>query len=238
MPHIVHDGARRWRELNATYGRDASALSAPQRADFLASYLDDVPDDHGVFGKSGWIEAAQRLAEHSETDDAIKLTSEDVTASIRFAAERDRGLSAAVPPKQTIFVSHRQTDRREAIDLANQILAHGKFDVWLDIWDPRLAMINKLRLNRTQKSLLTAMVIEIGLVNATGLVALISQQTRGSAWIPYEYGRVRTGGPYANSAAIYRHKRTSYEAYMDLGAIIDHNSGSNIANLRAWLNAL
>ena len=48
-----------------------------------------------------------------------------------------------------------------------------------------------------------ALAIEMALLNCTQVIAAITPQTPGSAWVPYEYGRVKDPVPESPQAACW-----------------------------------
>lgn len=117
-----------------------------------------------------------------------------------------------------VFVSHRQTDAGEAEKSANLIVSkRPEYDVWLDVWDLSLRSIGRSALSYQKKSLLVALTIEMGLLNSTCLVALITENAAGSAWIPYEYGRVKPKTPFAVEAAARVSQEATVAEYLHLG---------------------
>ncbi len=70
-----------------------------------------------------------------------------------------------------------------------------------------------------QKTLLTACIIEMGIINSTHVLAVMTQDTKGGEWVPYEYGRVRKVG----NTACWHHPSHSFALpdYMLLGEITD-----------------
>jgi len=67
---------------------------------------------------------------------------------------------------------------------------HG-WDYWLDVHDPGLTVINSRLLSPQSQALAVALIIEVALLNCTHVLATITDNSPGSAWIPYEYGRVQ-----------------------------------------------
>ncbi|MBD2754947.1 toll/interleukin-1 receptor domain-containing protein [Spirosoma validum] len=97
-------------------------------------------------------------------------------------------------PVHRLFVSHRRVDKNYALRIANMAYSNG-FDFWLDVLNPPLTRVTaSTRLSPVQKVLLTAFIIEMGLVNSTHVLAVMTQNTKGGEWVPYEYGRVRQIG--------------------------------------------
>jgi hypothetical protein len=110
-----------------------------------------------------------------------------------------------------IFISHKQENRDEALRvawLANQAGHH----FWLDILAPTL---NGTALNPIQ----TACVIEMGLLNCSHVIALVTPESRPSRWIPYEYGRVKEPTPYGLNSACWLHptQYSNVAEYLFLG---------------------
>lgn len=93
-----------------------------------------------------------------------------------------------------LFVSHRQSDRDRAMRVAWLADQEG-FDFWLDVLDPNLAILNSFHgVGSTSSSAIgnaIACVIEMGLLNSTHLLAVMTANTAGSQWVPYEYGRAK-----------------------------------------------
>lgn len=112
-----------------------------------------------------------------------------------------------------VFVSHRQSDAVLASRLAYLAQQEG-FDYWLDVMDlPVEKTAQILRIEATlgrpltvfEINVLQAAIIEMALINCTHVVALMTQRTAGSQWVPYEYGRVDRGGKACNPAVAYVH---------------------------------
>ena len=91
-----------------------------------------------------------------------------------------------------LFISHRQCDHKLAKRVACIAQEHS-YEYWLDIENPELAAINGAQglIPATVRSILIAATIEIGLLNCTHVIALLSQNAKGSQWIPYEFGRAK-----------------------------------------------
>jgi hypothetical protein len=106
------------------------------------------------------------------------------------------------PSRPCVFVSHRQADVEPAARIAYLACQEG-FDYWLDVFDPALAAAPAVAPNLTpqQAAATIAAVIEVGLLNSTHVVAVMTPNTKGSQWVPYEYGRVREPVPSTPAAA-------------------------------------
>lgn len=125
-----------------------------------------------------------------------------------------------------VFISHKQENRDEALRvawLANQAGHH----FWLDILNPTL--------NGTPLSpILTACVIEMGLLNSSHVIALITPESRPSRWIPYEYGRVKEPTVYALNSACWLHS----SQYFNIAEYLFLGTQTRIENdITVWLGA-
>jgi len=94
-----------------------------------------------------------------------------------------------------VFVSHKKEDSVIARQLRDVIRSEG-FDTWLDVIDlppiPPLRTSGQTKLNQ---AILLAAIIEMALVNCSHLVAVMTDNTVSSRWVPYEYGRVKDDPP-------------------------------------------
>lgn len=139
-----------------------------------------------------------------------------------------------------VFISHRKDDRAEALAMA-KIAAEEGFQFWLDILDPTLQMVTPPTSVPVANwlSLVIAAVIEMALLNSTHVVAIMTVNTHGGMWIPYEYGRVKEPAVHSPQAAAWLHptfakafpegNRTLPE-YMLLGEVTRRT-----AEVRRWL---
>lgn len=145
-----------------------------------------------------------------------------------------RYLLTVPPPVPRLFVSHRRADRDWALRIANLACDAG-FYFWLDVLNPVLSSSLSQNLPADQQALVTAVIIEMGLLNSSHVLALTTPNSPGSLWIPYEYGRVKNDVLFSTQAASWNHPKTSPSAqaeYLKLGA--DTYSESDIAN---WLTS-
>jgi hypothetical protein len=103
-----------------------------------------------------------------------------------------------------LFISHRQVDAARAHQVATVARAAG-FQVWIDVEDPSLVglAMSGATLTDDDVSLLTAAIIETALLNSTHVIALITTNTPGSKWVPYEYGRAKDSSMYSLQAACW-----------------------------------
>lgn len=128
----------------------------------------------------------------------------------------------------TVFVSHRHADAALAASLATDIKSWG-YDVWLDIWDPQLQSVPP-----GAHPAVIAAIIEMALLNSTHVLAVMTANTKGSSWVPYEYGRVKGPGIVDWKAAAWLDPNNPpanpIPEYLHLGALINTR-----AALHAWL---
>ena len=96
-----------------------------------------------------------------------------------------RGVSTPDLRCPRVFISHRQDDVHPARRIA-WLATRARFEYWLDVEEPRLA-----GLQPSADTLLVACLIELALLNCSHVLAVITDRTRGSMWVPYEYGRVK-----------------------------------------------
>ena len=75
------------------------------------------------------------------------------------------------------------------------------FDVWLDVLDPDLASLTP---GTHDYALAVACVIEMALLNSTHLLAVLTSHTKGSEWVPYEFGRTKADALVAENTASWR----------------------------------
>ena len=134
----------------------------------------------GVRGYDRWLEIAEP-APGSER--WLTMAMELFHSGLAEDPDRSRG--------RVVFISHRQADHKLALRAARHLNYRG-FDTWLDIEDPDLRAIPAMRgVPDAVKLLLTALIIEMALLNSTHVLALFTVNTPGSMWVPYEYGRVK-----------------------------------------------
>ncbi len=146
----------------------------------------------------------------------------------RLALERRSAPTAKSP---CVFVSHRQCDVDLALRVAELACRRG-FDYWLDVLDPRL--VQPAGAPPVSSPVAIAGTIEMALLNSTHVVAVLTKDTAGSQWVPYEYGRVKEPMVVSARAACWLDPfmRTQTVAeYLHLGEITRSEQ-----NLDAWLD--
>jgi hypothetical protein len=85
-----------------------------------------------------------------------------------------------------------------------------------------------------QKSIFTPAIIEIGLLNGTHVIAAMTDNTKGSQWVPYEYGRVNEATLFATNAASWWDTTTlnidELPEYLHLAPVLKKEN-----EIRGWL---
>jgi len=128
-----------------------------------------------------------------------------------------RRLIRSLPHEKRVFISHRRVDEAKAKSIAS-ILNKAKISYWLDVLDPTLST------NQSLSAIIIANIIEIALINCTHVIALMTNNSKGSQWIPYEYGRVKEERLLVrNTAAYVSNLHDSLPDYMELGDQFDND---------------
>ena len=185
-------------------------------------------------GASAWAEGVGTLR------DADAANARQWLEQIRRAPRKKQGAKC---PR--VFVSHRQSDAKEALRIAWIAQSEG-WNYWLDLVDLKVTSTQRNRqLDALEKwlghpptplqvSIFTAAIIEMGLLNCTDVIAAMTQNSRGSQWIPYEYGRVKEATPIATNAASWWDTTTlnltDLPEYLYLAPILE-----NEIAIRGWL---
>jgi hypothetical protein len=140
-----------------------------------------------------------------------------------------------------LFVSHRQVDSPRAERVAWLANDEG-FEFWLDVLDPGLTTFQTFASSLSMPTpalhaIGIARIIEMALHNSSHVLALLTANSAGSAWIPYEYGRIHRGAvPWPAAAwvdplGITNHPTPPLPEYLYLGAIAKTEQ-----EIRTWLN--
>jgi hypothetical protein len=119
---------------------------------------------------------------------------------IRFRRAALWGHAPLICPR--LFVSHRKTDAARAREIAQLAQANG-FQVWLDVLEPELNLPVGQPSTPEGASWVIATLIETALLNSTHVLAVMTPETDGSRWVPYEYGRVKDSSPNSLNAACW-----------------------------------
>ena len=96
--------------------------------------------------------------------------------------------------KPCIFLSHISVDKSSATAIGTYITKHGNIDIYLDVNDSDLQ--NAVR--RGDPASITQF-IEQGLSNSTHIMCLVSADTVGSWWVPYELGFAKNAGKHLST---------------------------------------
>lgn len=178
----------------------------------------------------------QRFPDWSRGSQMWRVQSNVERATVDLFEERLR--ASARPTRPRVFVSHRQVDVGPAVSIAYLACQEG-FDYWLDVLDPGLGGLpGSLRAQSPtpqQSAAAIAAVIEMALLNSTHVVAVMTPNTKGSQWVPYEYGRVKEPAPLTLQAACWVAGSLTASAlpeYLYLGVITRTES-----ELRSWLQS-
>src|SRR5262245_23113888 len=113
-----------------------------------------------------------------------------------------------VPP--CVFVSHKQQDFRRGLRAA-YLAAFEGYDYWIDVLDPQLQALTGAagHLPPEVLAILMAGCIEMGLLNSTHVLAIVTAMGLESRWIPYEFGRAKAPMVFSLQAAAYAYGVTS-----------------------------
>ena len=159
------------------------------------------------FGTEAWINAAQYLL-----------------ASNAFESHR-----RPAKKQKTVFISHRQKDGPLASKAARRLRKRG-VDAWLDVEDPTLSQLSGPQPVRDLLSyLVTAVIIEMALINSTHVLALFTTNTVGTMWVPYEYGRIKRDNVFARQAGSLHLSGPTVPYYALLGTQL-----RNMSELNNW----
>lgn len=161
----------------------------------------------------------------------------DTSSDLNDVFSRLREARRQAPPKPLrpcLFVSHRKDDADEAARVA-YLACEAGFDYWLDVLDPNLVGMKWLPgvPLTAQEAAATAAIIEMALLNATHVLAVITSNTNGSQWVPYEYGRVKEPSATSLQAACWVDKdvrKAPLPEYLYLGPILKSE-----ADITHWL---
>jgi hypothetical protein len=182
-------------------------------SEFTSFLLDD---QQLAFRFPEWAIGYRQLGElrhRAETADLAILLADLI--KVRQDLDSVNARKSLVP---RVFISHRQADSAEAVRIS-KIAAHEGFEFWLDVLDPHLNHLNQGTMTDEQRAYFIAICVEIALLNCTHVLALITSNTEGSMWVPYEYGRAKAPSIWSTQAACWiapNHKNPLSE-YLHLG---------------------
>ena len=98
---------------------------------------------------------------------------------------RLRGILAGVRTHDCVFISHKREDAAMARAVADA-LTDFDIDVWLDLDE-----LGFPEPSTTEEHLRLTLAIEAGMNASSHLLALITRNTKGSWWVPFEIGSCR-----------------------------------------------
>ena len=192
--------------------------------------------DYQEYHEKTWLErypvGAIGITEWQEQPPGSDWQGFSPVASVRSAPAR----GALTRPK--IFVSHRQIDINKAMRIAWLADQEG-FDFWLDALDPSLGQlqtqIGSGAVSPQQAALATAAIIEMALLNSTHVIAIMTSNTKGSQWVPYEYGRAKDVGPITVQAGCWV-DHTLGKGYLPEYLHLGKKTFSEV-DIRTWLGS-
>jgi hypothetical protein len=116
------------------------------------------------------------------------------------------------PPRPRAFVSHRQGDEKAAERIASLADKHG-FEFWIDTINlpPPSVVASMLGLS-------IALRIEMALLNCSHIVAVYTDKTSESTWVPYEYGRVKEPVLQTARCCTWLHTIKRYPEWVELNS--------------------
>lgn len=133
-----------------------------------------------------------------------------------------------------LFVSHRQIDDVRARQIAKLARTVG-FQTWLDAEDAVLSAIPDGKTISEKDRIKLAGYIETALLNSTHVIAVITKDTTGSKWVPYEYGRIKDRLLNSRRAGCWIHPAlgpNDLGEYLLLGVRTDNDS-----EIAQWLQS-
>ena len=90
------------------------------------------------------------------------------------------------------------------------------------------AVIRTRRAVRPVDTLIIALIIEMALINSTHVLALVTSNTIGSMWVPYEYGRIKRVHVFSHEAGSLHLDKSYIPEYTYLGTqLFNFNSLNN-----------
>ncbi len=75
------------------------------------------------------------------------------------------------------------------------------FDIWIDVLDPYLTSVATV--SNFKNAVATAIIVEMALLNCSHVLAVMTDNTSGSFWVPYEYGRIKERIPFADNVTAW-----------------------------------
>lgn len=229
MPNILHDGPRNWNVFTAR----KSGATLEDFTDFLHDYYNSTDDQVPVLALETWREVATTMLQTLKEGESPL----NVVGKLRSSVSPGHTSKDA---ENTIFISHQKADTGRAKMLAKHIIKTGRFDVWLECWEPALSAFKEFDLEQAQQSLIIAMMIEMGMLNSRATLTILTGSAAESSWVPFAYGRHYANGHDRRMLGyIWPPESSSIPDCVDLGEVVRHNDGMRIPpELSAWLHRL
>lgn len=108
-----------------------------------------------------------------------------MTGQNRFGTTTIKSWKGSSEGQTCIFISHRKLDRDAALVIANH-LKNLNVDIYIDEYDRLLSAATTV--GDTAK---IVEYIENGILTSTHLLGIVSPNTKGSWWVPFEIGSAR-----------------------------------------------
>jgi hypothetical protein len=178
-----------------------------------------------IVGRDAWRELVADLpkGESASTEAAFRVL--DV-----FYGKTSAIALSPTPKPTCVFISHQRADTHRGERVAC-LLDHFGLNCWLDVHDPTLAAVNRLPLNDPRRSVLIAATIEIALLNSTHVIALHSQKSKASRWVPYEFGRAKSHSIVSSQAAGWFEGNPAAESWGDYVLLaVETRTEQNVLN--------
>lgn len=132
-------------------------------------------------------------------------------------------------------IAKRQADEQRAVEIS-ELAKKAGFEFWLDVLDPTLQVANQT-MPAVQQALAIAGIIEMAMLNCSHVIALITKNSAGSTWIPYEYGRVKVGKVWSQEACCWVESTKKASEYYDQATYLQlgHTTKSD-SQIKSWFH--
>ena len=178
-----------------------------------------------VRGREAWL-GLLRAAPQAENQKALGEAFDDFLEAIDQESQPRS-------PTCCVFVSHRKHDLNNALHVAGVADQCG-YDVWLDVYDPKLQAVLGRPIQSPGQEILIAAIIEIGLLNATHIIALHTKLSPGSQSIPYELGRAKARAIRSDQAAGWYYPAALGSSPAEYMRLVEATTTD--AEIAAWLS--
>lgn len=186
------------------------------------------PDSAIGFG--AWAELASMVEEPASADPGAMLD-----AFLRMVDAAGQGGPPSPGRASTLFISHQRRD----VGFAERVAYLGcqaGLDYWLDIHDPVLRVATgTISPTDPRYPVIIAAIIEMALLNCSHIVAVHSDHSLKSRWVPYEFGRARDRRIRSFNSGSWFHPRTRAAAHGDYLSLSRTSSGGE-TDVKRWLS--